>query len=162
MAYVMHPLVLEKYLDTVARFGKISTIPTPVFWHGLQIGEEIMGYRLDRIGGVFDKKRTFYFTNVKDGGKGAVNVEDPRETAAVEFSGEMCVGGEGEVGSPMPGVVIESGGNRLFKEGESMLVIEAMKMTVSVKCPADGKYENVLGVGEKVVENALVARAIKQ
>ena len=69
---------------------------------------------------------------------------------SVDFSGANA---DGKIVSPMPGKVIKINvkeGDEV-KKGDTLLIVEAMKMENSITCPRDGKIEKVLAqVGETV------------
>jgi acetyl-CoA/propionyl-CoA carboxylase biotin carboxyl carrier protein len=68
---------------------------------------------------------------------------------------------DGEVRSPMPGVVIEMNAavGRDVARGDTMVVIEAMKMEYAVIAPFDGRVDEVMvSLGDQVVLDQLVVR----
>ncbi len=76
-------------------------------------------------------------------------------------SDETSVGHDGEVRSPMPGVVIQVGvGARdEVAQGDALLVVEAMKMEYALRAPFAGEVAEVLvRVGDQVVLDQVVAR----
>src|SRR5271166_432688 len=40
-SYLMYPKVFTEFSVTIRRFGPVSTLPTPVFFYGMQLGDEI-------------------------------------------------------------------------------------------------------------------------
>jgi len=160
MSYILYPPVFEDYLKFHKEFGTVEILPTCVFWHGLEVGNLVLGYRLERIGGVFDGKRKFEFVEEATNLKGSVTVDDPKCGADDEgFQGQMVEKGneEFEIGSPIPGIVVQVNKKDVYEENDDLVVIEAMKMQVSVKASVKGVYKIVLNEGEKVIEHALVA-----
>ena len=88
-----------------------------------------------------------------------VRCEDERERAAHEVAGQR-VAGKSEVRAAMPGVVVEvkvSEGDDVV-EGQTILVLEAMKMQNPLVAEADGKVTRLLcKQGEAVASGALLA-----
>ncbi len=40
-SYLMYPKVFTEFAATVRRYGPVSVLPTPVFFYGMQLGDEI-------------------------------------------------------------------------------------------------------------------------
>lgn len=72
------------------------------------------------------------------------------------------VGGEsnGECRAPMPGQIVEITANvgDALKDGDRVLILEAMKMQQSITAPHDGTLQSVgVAVGDQVDEGQLLA-----
>ena len=78
----------------------------------------------------------------------------PQPTAAPTPTGD-----KGSVASPIAGTVIEvktKPGDQV-KEGDVLLIIEAMKMKTSIAAPASGKVKSIpVAVGDSVRENQIL------
>jgi acetyl/propionyl-CoA carboxylase alpha subunit len=71
------------------------------------------------------------------------------------------VSGDGTVRAPMPGkvisILVENG--QAVKAGQSLVVLEAMKMEHALAAPRDGEIAEIAAkVGDQVIEGALLAR----
>ena len=150
----MYPQVFVDYSDHRRKFGKVSHLPTPVFFYGMETGDEIaveiekgktLIIRFLALGEVDDNNmRTVFFElngqprsiRIKDNSiekqspeKRFANHEDPNQIAA-----------------PMPGVissvVVEVG--QKVKRGDTLLSIEAMKMETAVISNKDGIIDEIV------------------
>jgi biotin carboxyl carrier protein len=88
----------------------------------------------------------------------AVHVEDERERAAHAVAGHK-LGGKRELHAAMPGIVVDvkvAAGDQVV-EGQTLVVLEAMKMQNPLAAEADGKVTRVLcRKGEAVAGGALL------
>ncbi len=81
-----------------------------------------------------------------DGEMFPVKVEDERALQLAQFRRSSQRAVEESIAAPMPGLVVEvevKAGDRV-KEGEGLVVIEAMKMQNELKAPREGKVKKVL------------------
>ncbi len=89
-----------------------------------------------------------------------VVVEDERQRRLRKSSGGIPVhGGELQIKSPMPGLVItvpvEEG--QEIKQGDNLIILESMKMQNEIKAPRDGKVMRVrVTAGDSVDQNQLL------
>ena len=90
----------------------------------------------------------------------AVDIEDERERAAHAAERERSKGG-GVVKAVMPGIVVELcvAEGDVVTEGQSLLILEAMKMQNEIGAPSEGKVKRILckageavSAGAKLVE----------
>jgi acetyl-CoA/propionyl-CoA carboxylase biotin carboxyl carrier protein len=67
---------------------------------------------------------------------------------------------QAEVVSPMPGSVIavQATSGTLVSEGDTVLVVEAMKMEHSLAAPVSGRVEVLVSVGDQVKVDQVLAR----
>lgn len=67
--------------------------------------------------------------------------------------------GGNAVNSPLPGVVLEISckDGEAVKQGQKILVLEAMKMENIIEAPADGTISYKVGKGDSVLEGAVLA-----
>lgn len=89
----------------------------------------------------------------------SVDVQDERERAASEVAGKKG-GGKRELRASMPGIVVEvqvAVGDEVA-EGQTMIVLEAMKMQNPLSAEAPGKVTRLLvNAGDAVASGALLA-----
>lgn len=88
-----------------------------------------------------------------------VQVEDERERAAAEVAGKKQ-GGKRELRASMPGIVVEvrvAVGDTV-EDGQTLVVLEAMKMQNPLAAEAPGKVTRLLvNAGDAVASGALLA-----
>lgn len=85
-------------------------------------------------------------------------VEDERLVAIRKVAGAAAVGGAPELKAPMPGLVVKvlkQAGDEV-KKGDSIIVVEAMKMENELKAPADGIIEEIKAEASKPVDKGTV------
>jgi biotin carboxyl carrier protein len=88
----------------------------------------------------------------------SVCVEDERERAAAEVAGKKQ-GGKRELRASMPGIVVDvqAAVGDVVEEGQTMVVLEAMKMQNPLAAEAPGKVVRVLvKAGDAVASGALL------
>ena len=154
ISWALYPRVLDEWSDIRARFGDVSTLPTPNFFFGLDPEQEIWvqieaGKTLVIVlKTVSDAKddgtREVYFT--LNGQSRTIRVRD--KSLAIEGieRRQADPNQEGEIGSPMPGTVIalhcEEGAT--VDEGDPLITLEAMKMETVVRAPFGGTVSSML------------------
>jgi len=136
--YLMYPKVFSDYLNRHREYGPVRTLPTPVYFYGMQPGEETsieidpgktIEVRLQAVGETNEEGdvRVFFELN---GQPRIVRVPDRKAQARAPKRPKADVGNPGHVAAPMPGVIASvavKDGQRL-QAGDLMLTIEAMKM----------------------------------
>ncbi len=153
MSHSMYPEVFLQYETARAAYSDVSVIPTPQFFYGMKTGEEIavelepgkvLTVKFLTIGEPqADGTRTVFFE--LNGQPREVSVQDkslkPLDTSRKKADPAK----PGEVGAPIPGaittVAVKAG--QPVKQGDRLLVMEAMKMQSTVYAPVDGTVEEV-------------------
>ena len=154
-SHLMYPQVFADFTAFQAKYDDLSGLPTPVFFYGLHIGEEIeieidpgkiLIIKLISIGeaDTAGRRALFYELNGM-----------PRESVVFDHSIKATstarrVKGESnnpaQACAPMPGMVTEvaiSVGQQV-KAGDKLVVLEAMKMLTTVCAGSDGTIVEVL------------------
>ncbi|MFT7668383.1 MAG: pyruvate carboxylase [Planctomycetota bacterium] len=150
----LYPRVLDDYLEFRERHSDVSLLDTPTYFYGLERGEEIWVEieegktlvislntvsRPDERGDV-----TVYFTLNGQGRQ--VIVQDRSMTEHLETGRKADANNPGQVGAPMPGVVlsveVEVGSE--VEEGDALLTLEAMKMETVVRAHRAGQVSELL------------------
>lgn len=148
VSYALYPRVLDDYFAFRMHNSDVSLLPTPVYFYGLEEGQEVWvelekGKTLlvslearsepDEQGHV-----TVYFK--LNGQNRQVSVADRSLEGEVETRRRADAGKPGEVGSPMPGRVIQVqvAEGATVAAGEPLLTLEAMKMETIVRAPIAG------------------------
>ncbi len=154
-SYLMYPKVFTDYALTQRTYGPMSALPTPIYFYGMEPGEEV---RVE-----IEKGKLLLITCLARSDmdeQGMINVffelnGQPRRArvpdrihgqAAAVARAKAEEGNAAHVGAPMPGVVstvtVESGSE--VSEGDVILSIEAMKMETALHAEQDGVVAEVL------------------
>jgi len=153
-SHLMYPRVWADYARERRQYGDPSILPTPVFFYGLEPGEEI-SIDLERGKTLIvryvamsepheDGTRTVFFE--LNGQPRSVRVPDKRQVAKRPPARKVESGDARQVGAPMPGVVTivcVAPGARVSR-GEVLLTLEAMKMETAVRSELAGEVAEVL------------------
>ena len=162
MSYVMYPDVFIKFARAKESFGNVDVLPTPTFFYGMKTGEEItvdlepgktIVIRFHTVGELRpDGHRTVFFE--LNGQPREVSVRDRSHKTGAAIREYADPNHRGHIGSPNPGVVtsvlVEQG--QQVKEGQKLLVLEAMKMQSTVYAPVAGKVARLLVQPGQTVE----------
>jgi len=140
--YLMYPSVFLEYMERHAIYGPVRTLPTPVFFYGMEPGDEIsaeidpgktLEIRLSAVGetNAEGEARVFFELN---GQPRSVRISDRRVAADVQIRPKADGSNENHVGAPMPGVVasVAATVGQTVAEGDLLLTIEAMKMETGI------------------------------
>jgi pyruvate carboxylase len=153
-SYLMYPKVFVDYASNRAHYGNVAVLPTPTFFYGMQIGEELsidlergktLIVQLAATGEVHeDGTRTVFFE--LNGQPRPVRIPDRSTVATRAPTRKAEIGDPNQVGAPMPGTVVTLAvkpGQRLSR-GDTLLTLEAMKMEAAVRAERDGEVVEVL------------------
>jgi pyruvate carboxylase len=153
-SYLMYPKVLIDYAANRAAFGDVSSLPTAVFFFGMQPGQEI-SIDLERGKTLIvryvtrsdvhdDGTRTVFFE--LNGQPRSIRVADRSQVAKRPPLRKAEAGKSSHVGAPMAGTITTVPvlvGQKL-KKGDVLLTLEAMKMETSVRAERDGCVQEIL------------------
>ncbi|MCQ2603562.1 MAG: pyruvate carboxylase [Spirochaetia bacterium] len=167
MSYIMYPHVFMDYIKHRKNYFDVSLLPTPVFFYGLEPGQEItvqldegktLIIKLISVGSIrADGTRTVYFE--LNGLQRTVSVRDNSVQTAVKVREKADKFNKHHVGAPMPGKVFKmlvKQGDKV-EEGDVLLVTEAMKMETNIKSAIAGTVKDILyDVGETVEKGDLI------
>ena len=151
---VLYPGVFEEFDRHRQQFSDTSVLSTPLYFYGLDVGDETsieiqpgktLIVKLTAIGKVHeDGMRDIYFE--LNGEPRQIMVKDHSvETDEAEHQ-KAERGNDKEIGAPMPGKIFKmnvSVGDEV-KEGDTLIVTEAMKMETNIKAKIDGVIKEVL------------------
>ena len=154
-AYLMYPKVFTDFEKAQQQYGPTSVLPTPVYFYGLEAGDEILVdlepgktlvLRCQAFGETSEKgeKKVFFELN---GQPRIVKVPDRAHGAAGTASMRKAeAGNEAHVGAPMPGVIstVAVKAGQTVSAGDVLLSIEAMKMETALHAERDGTIGEVL------------------
>jgi len=151
---LMYPRVFEDYARERLLYGDPGILPTPVFFYGMESGQEI-SVDLERGKTLIvryvaisepheDGTRTVFFE--LNGQPRSVRVDDRSQVATRPPPRKIEPGNPRHVGAPMPGVVAAvttSAGARVSR-GDTLLTLEAMKMQTAIRAEVAGEVAEVL------------------
>ncbi|MBX5459517.1 MAG: pyruvate carboxylase [Steroidobacteraceae bacterium] len=153
-SHLMYPQVWRDYMKDRQQFGDVSILPTPVFFYGMQPGEEISA-DLERGKTLIvryvttsdphdDGTRTVFFE--LNGQPRSVRVPDRSQVARRPPQRKAELGNPKHVAAPMPGTVVTvsvSAGQKVAR-GDLLVTLEAMKMETAIRADATGEVAEVL------------------
>lgn len=148
LSYALYPRVMDDHFAFHLRCGDVSLLPTPVYFYGLDMGQEVWidlepGKSLlvsleargepDEDGNV-----TVYFK--LNGQNRQVLVRDRSQVCEADTRRRSDPNNPGEVGAPMPGrvIVVHASEGGKVAAGDPLLTLEAMKMETVVRAPVAG------------------------
>jgi pyruvate carboxylase len=153
-SYLMYPKVFLDYARDRAAYGDCAILPTPVFFYGMEPGEEVS---VDIERGKTLIVRFIAVSEVRDDGTRQVFFElngQPRSIVVTDRSQvakrppqrKMEAGNARHVGAPMPGTIatVKAVTGAKVVKGDLLLTMEAMKMETSVRAEIDGVIAEVL------------------
>ncbi|WP_409292050.1 pyruvate carboxylase [Peribacillus sp. SCS-37] len=153
LGYVMYPKVFLEYAKTFDSFGDVSTLDTPTFLYGMRLGEEIE-VEIEKGKTLFVK--LISISEARGDGNRVVYFElngQPREVVIRDESIKSASGAKMKadqqnkehIGATMPGTVIRllvDKGEKV-KQGDHIIITEAMKMETTVQAPFSGTVKEI-------------------
>jgi pyruvate carboxylase len=150
----MYPKVFTNYAAERASFGDVSTLPSAVFWYGMEPGQEI---NIDLERGKTLIVRFITTSDVNDDGTRTVffelngeprhiRVADRSQVATRPAQRKVEPGNPSHVGAPMPGTIatVPVHVRQSLVRGDVLLTLEAMKMETTVRAERDGIIKEIL------------------
>jgi pyruvate carboxylase len=154
LSAVLYPGVFEEFDRHRQEFSDTSVLPTPVFFYGLDVGDEVsidieagktLIVKLNAVGRVReDGTRNIYFELNGEGRQ--VSIKDLSAVTEIVSHAKADPDDFKEVGAPMPGKIFKvlvAVGDQV-KEGDILLSTEAMKMGTNVKAKKEGVVREIL------------------
>jgi len=165
LSHQLYPKVFEEFYAQQEKFGDVSLIPSPVFFFGLSVGEEV---RVEIAEGKKLIIELEYTSEPDEDGNRLVSFKLNGQTRSVKVhdsSTEVTrIRNEkaklpGQMGSPLQGKIASvnvSEGDKVTK-GQLLFSIEAMKMETNVSSSKDGLITRVvLKAGDLVEQDDLI------
>jgi pyruvate carboxylase len=153
-SYLMYPRVWMDYAKDRLQYGDVSILPTPVFFYGMEPGQEI-SVDIERGKTLIvryvatseaheDGTRTVFFE--LNGLPRSVRVQDRSQVATRAPQRKVEAGNTKHVGAPMPGTIstVAAVTGRKVARGDVLVTLEAMKMETAVRAESDGQVAEVL------------------
>ena len=166
-SWLLYPNVFPELARHKEEYSDTSVIPTPVFFYGLEAGQETsleiepgktLIVKLVTVGKLQpDGTRDLYFELNGEGR--TVTVRDQAAATGVAARVKADKGNATHVGAPMPGKVVKVNvkAGEQVKAGAVLLVTEAMKMETNIKAKADCTVAEVkFKEGDKVEKEDLL------
>jgi pyruvate carboxylase len=154
LSYLLYPRVFPEFATHQARYSDTSVIPTPVFFYGMEPGEEAaiaiergktLIIKFQAVGDPHeDGRRTVFFE--LNGQPREVNVLDRALAGKAVAHPKAEAGNALHVGAPMPGLVVRVlvGEGEEVAAGQKLLSLEAMKMETTLYAERPGTVAEVL------------------
>lgn len=159
VSYALYPDVFENYIKYLFENGDLSRMGSDVFFHGLAEGEtsdiEVAEGRVLIVQylemGKLDSEGYRILEFEVNGNRREIKIKDKSQRAKADSGEEVGIrmanpDVKSEIGASIPGnilkVLVKEGDE--IKAGQSLAVIEAMKMETNVLSPVAGKVESVL------------------
>ena len=152
-SYLMYPKVFSTFAEHHRHNGDVSLLPTPIFFYGLNIGEEIaieidpgktLVIRLQGMTQVDEEGvvRVFFELN---GQPRAVKVKKHGAIATKVGRTKAETGNAKHVAAPLPGMIatlaVKEG--QTVQKGSPLVSIEAMKMETMITANEDGVIKKI-------------------
>ena len=151
---LLYPRVYGDFLSHHIKFSDISVVPTPVFFYGMEKGNEIAAeiepgktliIKFLTVGDPHPDGRRLVFFEL-NGQPREVSVVDKSLAGEVRSHPKAEAGNPKQVGAPMPGLVVRvnfAAGDTVAA-GQKLATLEAMKMETTVYAERAGKIAEVL------------------
>ena len=153
-SYLMYPKVFVDYAKERARYGNVAVLPTPTFFYGMEVGEEL-SVDLERGKTLIvrfvaasevheDGARTVFFE--LNGQPRSVRVADRSKVAKRPAARKAEIGDANQISAPMPGnvVTVAVKAGQKVAAGDTLVTLEAMKMEAAVRAERDAEVVEVL------------------
>ncbi|MFL1874100.1 pyruvate carboxylase [Hansschlegelia beijingensis] len=153
-SFLMYPKVFVDYVAAEKKYGPVSTLPTPIFFYGLPVGEEIsveiergktLVIRCLGVGETDEEGQVKVFFEL-NGQPRVIKVPNRHATNVREARRKAEEGNASHIAAPMPGVIstvsIKQG--QAVSQGDVICSIEAMKMETALHAERGGVVKEVL------------------
>ena len=153
-SFLMYPKVFTDFAAAERKYGPVSVLPTPIYFYGMQAGEETsvaiekgksLVIRLQAVGETDEEGQVRVFFEL-NGQPRMVKVPDRAVAAALPARRKCEEGNDTHVAAPMPGaistVAVKPG--QPVKAGDVLLTIEAMKMETALHAPRNSTVSEIL------------------
>ncbi len=148
LSYRLYPKVYLEFLEHRRKYGRVSTLPTPIFFHGMKVNEEVevdlepgktlyIQYR--GVSEPDEKGQRTVFFELNGYGR-QIKIADDSLAAKFKTRAKAGLSDSKAIGAPMPGKVLEvrcKVGDPV-EIGQVLLVTESMKMEYTVTAKAAG------------------------
>ena len=161
-SYLMYPDVFKDYAEYEKTRGDVSILPTHVFFHGLSAGEEtVLCFEDDRQAIVRylassepdgeGMRRVFFEIN---GQPQTVTVRDHNLAHEIHQNEQADPANPCHLAAPMPGLVVtvEATVGDQVRQGDTVVVLEAMKMQSAIPAERAGRIKRIVVHPDHIVD----------
>jgi pyruvate carboxylase len=153
-SFLMYPKVFLDYAAAERKYGPLSALPTPIYFYGMQAGEEAsvtiekgktLVILLQAVGETDDEGQVRVFFEL-NGQPRMVKVPNRAVAGSRPARRKAEEGNDSHVAAPMPGAIatVAVRPGQQVKAGDVLLTIEAMKMETALHALRDGTVGEVL------------------
>ena len=153
-SYLMYPEVFTTFTGALRTYGPVSVLPTPVYFYGMQPGDEIsvtlqagktMIISLQTLSATDEDGNVSVFFEL-NGQPRMITVPNRSATAIRPAKRKADEADPKQLGAPMPGTIsaILVREDQSVEQGEPLLAIEAMKMEAQITAPRAGTVKAIL------------------
>ncbi len=169
-SHLMYPQVFSDFCAFRAKYDDLSGLPTPAFFYGLQIGEEIeieidtgktLIIKLISIGEADTAGRRALFYELNGMPRESMVMDNSLKSVSKASRVKGDPADPAQSCAPMPGMVTEVAVSigQPVKAGDKLVILEAMKMLTTVSASVDGVVSEVLvKKGDQVDSDDLLAK----
>jgi pyruvate carboxylase len=154
-SHLMYPQVFSDFNAFRAKYDNLSSLPTPAFFYGIHIGEEIeveidtgkiLIIKLISIGEADSAGRRALFYELNGMPRESIVTDNSLKSVSTASRRKGNTNDTSHACAPMPGMVTEVAVTlgQVVKEGDKLVTLEAMKMLTTVSAGADGTISEVL------------------
>ena len=168
-SYLMYPQVFESMIQFIKKYGHARVLPTPAFFYGLKVGEEIsveieegktLIIKLIHVGKANEDGKVSITFELNGRARECV-ITDKSVKSTSKRREKADSANKMQVGAPIPAMVssVNATVGQKVKKGDKLLVLEAMKMQTTVYALADGivdKFE--VQIGDQVESKDLLVQ----
>jgi len=162
-SYLMYPDLFVDFAEHRRRFGDVSQLPTHAYFYGMASGTEIVTrtesgrqmiirYLTESDPDEDGMRRVFFEVN---GAPLTILVKDESIAGVAERKTEKAnPDNPGHVAAPMPGLVVavEVSVGEQVQRGDTLLILEAMKMQTAIQAERGGTVKRILARPDHVVD----------
>lgn len=162
LSHALYPNVFSEWKEFESVYGKVSKLATDLFLSPMKEGDEVDIELRPRRGGQRVIVKLVSIGAPREDGTRTVTFEVNGERWFMPVTDQNVVqdadirrkaSGDGEIGSPMPGVIVglKVKEGDVIQEGEALLTLSAMKMETVIPATSSGVVKHIaVNVGDKV------------
>ncbi len=163
-SHLMYPQVFKEFSEFRAKYDDLSSLPTPAFFYGIHIGEEIeieidtgkiLIIKLISIGEADSAGRRALFYELNGMPRESIVTDNSLKSVSTAARKKGNTNDPSQACAPMPGMVtgVAVSIGQQVKEGDKLVTLEAMKMLTTVSAGADGTVSEVLVIKGDAVDS---------